>query len=137
MVRPVRNYHFQMEGGFTRIFVDEISGIEVFKDILSYQTGDAYNTAENDAGINRYRKIKVRRIVNPQDGDFYNWYRSRGEKRDIIIKILNQDHEPVVAVKCKNCIPVRYRLDPLVSDESKVLMEELDILPEGITFEFD
>lgn len=71
------------------------------------------------------------------DNDFFNWMNTKSlneiERRDIIIKLLNQNHEPVMSWRAANAFPVRLSGPVLNASTSNVAIEELELVHEGLT----
>lgn len=70
------------------------------------------------------------------DNEFFQWWNSiqltQVERRDIIISLLNESHEPVVVWKVKNAFPVKIVWSDLKASASEVALESLEIACEGI-----
>ena len=71
----------------------------------------------------------LKRGIVAKDNDFFAWINtiklSKVERRDIVVQLLNENHEPVVVWKIRNAFPVRYSGPVLLANASEVAMEEL------------
>ncbi|HEY8967684.1 MAG TPA: phage tail protein, partial [Puia sp.] len=57
------------------------------------------------------------------------------ERRDLIINLLNETHQPVVTWKIKNAWPVKIQSTDLKADGNEVAIETLEIAHEGLTIQ--
>ena len=71
------------------------------------------------------------------DNDFFNWIdtKSNGniERRDVVINLLDDTHAPIFTWKVKNAFPIKYIGPFLISDDSEVALEMLELTHEGLT----
>jgi len=54
------------------------------------------------------------------------------ERRDIVIQLLNENHEPVIIWRAVNAFPVRLSGPVLNANTSEVAIEELELAHEGL-----
>ena len=84
----------------------------------------------------KFNNIILKRGIIQGDNDFFNWINSiklnTVERRDITIKLLNENHEPVVSWNIRNAFPVRYSGPLLNANLNRAAMEELEIAHEGL-----
>jgi phage tail-like protein len=57
------------------------------------------------------------------------------ERRDLVISLLNENHEPVVVWKVKNAFPVKVQSTDLKADGNEVAIETVEIAHEGLTIQ--
>ncbi len=55
------------------------------------------------------------------------------ERRDVIISLLNETHDPVMTWKAKNAFPVKIQASDLKSDGNEVAIETLELAHEGLS----
>jgi phage tail-like protein len=71
------------------------------------------------------------------DKDFYAWIATVNlnvvERRDVIISLLNENHEPVFSWKVKNAFPVKLQASDLKADGNEVAIETLELAHEGLS----
>lgn len=132
--------HFQVEWGGTRIGFQSVSGLEISVDIIEYKEGSSKeNTVQKLPGLKKYGNITLSRGVAKSDNEFFNWWNTINlhtvQKRDIVISLLNENHEPVVVWKVRNAFPVKVKWDNLEASDSSVFLEYLVIANEGIVVE--
>jgi phage tail-like protein len=129
--------HFQVEWGGTRIGFESVSGLEMSVDVIEYREGaQKSNTTQKMPGLKKYGNITLSRGVAKADNEFFEWWNTINfntvEKRDIIISLLNEEHNPVVAWKVRDAFPVKVKWDNLEASDSTVFLEYLEIANEGI-----
>lgn len=132
--------HFQVEWGGTRIGFQSVSGLEISVDVIQYKEGSSKeNTVQKLPGLKKYGNITLSRGVAIGDNEFFEWWNSINlhtiEKRDIVISLLNENHEPVVVWKVRDAFPVKVKWDNLEASDSSVFLEYLVIANEGIVVE--
>ncbi len=140
MEDPFSGSHFQIEWGGDRIGFKEISGLEVKTEVIEYREGSSPEyTSKKMPGLLKYGNIRLSRGVLKNDNNFFEWFKTiqlnQVERRDIVISLLNEEHEPVVVWKLKNAFPVSIKWDKLDAAENKVFLEHLEIATDGITVE--
>lgn len=137
MSNILAGFHFQVEWGGTRMGFQTVSGLEISVDVIEYREGiDKEHTPKKMPGQKHFGDIKLSRGVAKADNDFFEWWNTINlntvEKRDIVISLLNENHEPVVVWKVKNAFPVKVRWADLKASESEAFIEHLIISCDGI-----
>jgi phage tail-like protein len=138
---PLPNFHFQVEWGGTRIGFTEISGLNIETDVIEYREGSSpeYHTIKMP-GQQTYSNIVLKRGIVKGDNEFFLWIdtikMNQVVRRDIIISLLDEDHQPVVSWRVKNAWPVKYTGPVLKAHGHEVAIESLELAHEGITVEF-
>jgi phage tail-like protein len=86
-------------------------------------------------GLRKYANIVLKRGIVKGDIDFFNWMNTQSlneiERRDVVIKLLNQNHEPVISWIAINAFPVRLSGPVLNAAISNIAIEELELAHEG------
>lgn len=59
------------------------------------------------------------------------------ERRDITIKLLDENHDPVITWKVKNAWPTKVQSTDLKADGNEVAIESIEIVHEGLTIQND
>ena len=137
---PLPAYHFVVDWGGTRIGFSQISGLSISVDVTEFNDGsDPTNTSRKMPGRLHYSNIILKRGIVKGDKDFYDWMHSihmnTVERRNILIKLLDENHEPVVSWKVKNAFPVRFTGPILTANACTIAVEELELAHEGFTLE--
>ncbi|MFT3933652.1 MAG: phage tail protein [Chitinophagaceae bacterium] len=137
---PIPKFHFQVDWGGTRIGFSEVSGLDVSTDVIEYRDGASpeYHKIKMP-GMQKFSNITLKRGTFKGDNDFYNWYNTIAlntvERRDLVISLLNESHEPVVVWKIKNAFPVKVQSTDLKADGNEVAIETMEIAHEGLTIQ--
>ena len=89
--------------------------------------------------MQKFSNITLKRGTFKGDNDFYNWYNTIAlntiERRNLVISLLNEKHEPVVVWKVKNAFPVKVQSTDLKADGNEVAIESMEIAHEGLTMQ--
>ena len=133
-------YQFVVQWGGTRIGFQEVSGLNIQADAVEYREGSNPESQPlKMPGQIHYSNIVLKRGIVAKDNDFFAWINtiklSKVERRDIVVQLLNENHEPVVVWKIRNAFPVRYSGPVLLANASEVAMEELELAHDGLTVE--
>lgn len=137
---PLPKFHFQVEWGGTKLGFSEASGLDVESEVIEYRDGvmPEYSKVKMP-GMQKYSNITLKRGTFQGDNEFYDWWNTVKlntiERRDIVISLLNENHEPVVTWKIKNAWPVKVTSTDLKADGSEVAIETLELAHEGLAIE--
>jgi phage tail-like protein len=137
---PIPKFHFQVEWGGAKIGFTEVSGLDVSTDVIEYREGSSPEFHKiKMPGMQKFSNITLKRGTFKGDNDFYNWYNTISmntvQRRDLVIALLNENHEPVVVWKIKNAFPVKVQSTDLKADGNEVAIESLEIAHEGLTIQ--
>ena len=136
----INRYHFSVEWGGTRTEFLEVSGLDMNIDIISVRDGSFKLDSEQKApGLLKYSDVTLKRAIVKGDNDFFNWMKTKSfgnvERRDIIIKLLDEQFNPLIIWRLKNSFPSKYIGPVLISHDSQVATETLVITHEGMLIE--
>jgi len=137
---PLVSFHFQVEWGGTRLGFSEVSGLTVETNVIEYREGASpvYSVIKMP-GLQKFQNITLKRGMVKGDNDFFNWWNTQKlntvERRDVVIKLLNEEHAPVVVWKARNAFPVKIEWSDLKASSNEVLIESMEIAHEGLTVE--
>ncbi len=141
---PLPKFHFQVEWGGTKIGFSEVSGLDVETDLIEYRDGASKEyTNLKMPGMQKYSNITLKRGVFQSDNEFYEWWNetklfegnSSPFRRDLIISLLNESHEPVVTWKVKNAWALKVQSTDLNAGNSETAIETLELVHEGLVVE--
>jgi phage tail-like protein len=137
---PLSKFHFQVEWGGTKIGFTEVSGLDVEIDPIEYRDGASPEFSKRKMpGMVKYSNITLKRGTFKSDNEFYNWWNTvqmnQIERRDIIISLLNEEHEPVVVWKIKSAWPIKVNSTDLKADGNEVAIESMELAHEGLTIQ--
>lgn len=132
------NNHFSVDWGGANIGFMEVSGLGVELDVVPHRLGNAPDSAASlMPGQKLFPPVVLRRGIVAGDNDFFLWINSAGfntvERRDVTIRLLNAQHDPVVVWKLKNAFPSRLDYGPLQAMGSDIAVETLTLVHEGLS----
>jgi phage tail-like protein len=137
---PLPAFHFQVEWGGTRLGFTEVSGLNIETDVIEYREGSSLEYhSQKMPGMQKFSNITLKRGIMKGDNDFFAWISTiqmnQVERRDITIKLLDEEHKPAVTWKVKNAWPVKYSGPVLNARSHDVAIETLELAHEGVTVE--
>jgi phage tail-like protein len=137
---PIPKFHFQVEWGGAKIGFTEVTGLEVTTDVIEYRDGASpeYHKIKMP-GMQKFSNITMKRGIFKGDNDYFTWWNTVAlntiERRDVIISLLNESHEPVVVFKVKNAWPLKVQSTDLKADGNEVAIESIELAHEGLVIQ--
>lgn len=137
---PLPKFHFQVEWGGAKVSFTEVTGLNVETDVIEYRDGASPEFHKiKMTGMQKFSNITLKRGTFKGDNDFYKWWNTVAlntiERRDLVISLLNEKHEPVVVWKVKQAWPNKVQSGDLKSDANEVLIESIELVHEGLTIQ--
>lgn len=137
---PLPKFHFLIEWGGTKIGFSEASGLEVTTELIEYRDGSSPEYSKiKMPGMQSFSNITLKRGIFQGDNEFYDWWNTVAlntiERRDLIISLLNESHEPVVVWKVKNAWPLKVQSTDLNATGNETAIETMEIAHEGLTIQ--
>jgi phage tail-like protein len=134
---PHPAHHFSVQAGFARIGFTRVQLPRVERDLIRYREGsDPVETVRLLPGLERLTDCVLERGVVPPDNEFFAWLGTAHvgavQRRDVVVKLLNQNHEPVMTWLLRNCFPIALEWSPLDAQHSLVLVETLRLAVEAM-----
>jgi phage tail-like protein len=134
---PLPKFHFQVQWGGIRIGFTEVTGLDMQVEAIEYREGSSPEYSKiKMPGMHKFSNITMKRGTIQGDSDFYKWMNTINltiaERRDIVISLLNESHEPVMTWKAKNAFPIKVQASDLKSDGNEVAIETLELAHEGL-----
>ena len=143
---PIPKFHFMVEwGDGFRVGFTEVSGLDFETEVIEYREGSSkkYNKSKQP-GLTKYSDITLKRGTFEGDLDFFNLWKEtvffqEGNKtgskyrRPITIKLLNENHEPILVWKLENAWPKKIQSTDLKADANEIAIETMEIAHEGLT----
>ncbi|MFV0605079.1 MAG: phage tail protein [Niabella sp.] len=135
---PIPKFHFTVEWGGSRIGFTEVTGLDITSEPIEYREGSSPEfTKIKMPGLTKFSNITLKRGSFSGDTDFYKWINTISmntvERRDLIINLLNEQHEPVFSWKVKNAWPTKIQASDLKADGNEVAIETLELAHEGLS----
>nr|WP_321236390.1 phage tail protein [uncultured Psychroserpens sp.] len=144
---PLPKFHFKVEwgeGGNTDeqdLRFTEVSGLDVEVEMIEYRDGNSPEYSKvKMPGMIKYSNVTLKRGMFQGLGSYGDWYNTivlnKVERRTVTIKLLNEEHQPVVTWRLNNAWPVKIQSTDLKGDGNEVAIETMEIAHEGLTQEF-
>lgn len=141
-IYPIPKFHFAVEWGGQRLGFTEVSGLDVETEVIEYREGNskAYHKLKMP-GMQKFGNITMKRGTLKGDNQYFEWWNSVKlntiDRRSVVIKLLNEEHEPVVTWKVANAWPVKVQGTDLKADGNEVAIESIELAHEGISVEYN
>ena len=134
---PLPVFHFTVEWGGDRIGFSEVSGLTQEVQAIEYRDGSLpeYSSLKMP-GLKKYSNVTLKRGVVKGDNDFFQWLvtvkLNTVQRRDIVISLRNEEHDPVMVWKIHNAFPVKVEGPGLKASGNEVAVESIEIAHEGL-----
>jgi phage tail-like protein len=141
---PLPKFHFEVSWGGTRMGFTEVTGLDFETEVIEYREGNnpTYNK-HKQPGLTKYSNVTLKRGSVLQDFEFFKLWRETAKfqesnkikkvfRRDITIKLLNEDHKPVITWTLENAWPKTIKSTDLKSDGNEVAIETMELVHEGL-----
>ena len=134
---PLPVFHFTVQWGGTRIGFSEVSGLTQENQAIEYRDGSfpEYSSIKMP-GLRKFSNVTLKRGIVKADNDFFKWLSTvklnQVERRDVVISLLNENHEPVMTWKIQNAFPVKVEGPGLKASGNEVAIESIEIAHEGL-----
>lgn len=135
---PLPRFHFQVDWGGAKISFTEVTGLVMEREKIEYRHSDSKNFSKIVMpGLLKLNNITCKRGKFEGDFDFNLWFDEVandrvGGRRDVVIRLLNEKHQPVAAWSATRCFPVKITAPDLKSDANEAAIESLEIAHEGL-----
>lgn len=139
---PLPKFHFMVEWGGTRIGFTEVSGLAFETEVIEYREGNSpvYHKTKQP-GLTKYSNITLKRGVFLGDFDMYKLWRKtmmfqEGKEKfrqDITIKLLDEEHQPVISWMVNKAWPCKVEYADLKADANEIIIETMELVHEGLT----
>lgn len=142
MAYPLPVFHFIVNWGGTQVGFSEVSGLNIESQVIEYRDGASPEySSRKMPGLRKYANITLKRGIMKSDNEFYKWLNTTKlntvERRDLIISLLNEEHEPVMSWKVVNAFPVKVEGPGLKATGNEVAIESIELAHEGLSIEND
>jgi phage tail-like protein len=138
---PLPKFHFQVDWGGTRLGFTEVSGLDFETEVIEYREGNSptYNKTKQP-GLTKFSNIVLKRGVFLGDFEFFELWRKtvffqEGKelfRRDVGIRLLNEEHQPIITWVALRAWPCKVEYAPLKADANEVLIETMELVHEGL-----
>lgn len=139
---PLPKFHFQVEWGGTRVGFTEITGLSFETEVIEYREGSSpvYNKTKQP-GLTKFSNVVLKRGVFLGDFEFFQLWKKtlffqEGKakfRRDIVIKLLDEEHKPVISWILSKAWPTKVEYGDLNADANEILIESMELVHEGLS----
>lgn len=135
---PLPKFHFQVDWGGSNIGFTEVSGLDVETEVIEYRHGNSNEYFKTkQPGMVKYSNLTFKRGTFMDDNEFYDWYKTNvnfenPERRDIVVKLLGEDHAPRVVWTVKNAFITKVQSTDLKADGNEIAIETMEVVHEGL-----
>jgi len=135
---PLSKFHFLVQWGGQRLGFTEVTGLDMQVEAIEYREGSSPEYSKiKMPGMHKFSNLTLKRGSVAADTDFYAWVNTislnKAERRDIIVSLLNENHDPVISWKAKNAFPIKVQASDLKADGNEVAIETLELAHEGLS----
>src|SRR6185436_8594381 len=110
---PLPVFHFTVEWTpGKRVGFSEVTGLTQENQAIEYRDGSfrEYSSIKMP-GLRKFANIVIKRGITKGNNQLFQWLSTiklnKVERRNLVISLLNEDHEPVVVWKVLNAFPVK------------------------------
>jgi phage tail-like protein len=134
---PLPVFHFTVQWGGTRIGFSEVTGLTQENQVIEYRDGSfpEYSSIKMP-GLRKFTNVTFKRGIVKSDNEFFAWLSTiklnTVQRRDLVISLLNENHEPVMTWTAHNAFPVKIDGPQLKASGNEVAIETLEIAHEGL-----
>ncbi len=135
---PLPRFHFQVDWGGAKMSFTEVTGLVMEREKIEYRHSDSKDFSKiSMPGLIKLSNITLKRGKFEGDFDYNNWLNEIandrvGGRRDVVIRLLNERHQPVAAWSAIRCFPVKITAPDLKSDANESAIESLEFAHEGL-----
>ena len=134
---PLPVFHFTVSWGGKRVGFSEVTGLTQENQAIEYRDGSFLEQSPlKMPGQRKYANVVLKRGVVKGDNDYANWLTTvklnTVERRDLIISLLNEEHQPVMVWKVMRAVPVKVEGPQLKASGNEVAIESIEVAHEGL-----
>ena len=138
---PLPKFHFSVNWGGSKIAFTEVSGLNRDMDVIEHRVGSSPEFFKKKMpGLQKTSNITLKRGVFINDNEFFEWYNTVAlntvERRDITISLLDENHEPRVVWKVKDCFIVSLKSTDLKAEANEAAIDTIEVANNGFTIEY-
>ena len=138
---PLPKFHFQLDWGGTRVGFTEVTGLDFETQVIEYREGSnpAYHKTKQP-GLTKYSDITLKRGTFLGDFEYFQQWKKtfmfqEGKetyRRDVHIKLLDEEHKPIITWSLAKAWPSKIQSTDLKADGNEVAIETLTLVHEGL-----
>lgn len=134
---PLPVFHFTVDWRGKRVGFTEVSGLTQENQAIEYRDGafPEYSSTKMP-GLRKFSNITLKRGITKGDNELFQWLSTvklnTVQRRDLVISLLNEEHQPVMVWKVLNAFPVKVEGPALKATGNEVAIESIEIAHEGL-----
>ena len=134
---PLPVFHFTVEWQGKRAGFSEVTGLTQENQAIEYRDGDfrEYSSIKMP-GIRKFANVVLKRGITKGDNQFFQWLSTvklnTVERRNLVISLLNEEHQPVMVWKVLKAFPVKVEGPQLKASGNEVAIESVELAHEGL-----
>lgn len=134
---PVPVFHFVVEWGSSRVTFSEVTGLTQADKTTEHRGSSVpdYSSIKMP-GLRKFANVTLKRGVVTGDDQFSRWLSGVKandiERRDLVIRLMNEQHRPVKVWKVVRAFPVKVEGPELKASGNEVAIESIEIAHEGL-----
>ena len=134
---PLPVFHFDVSWNDAHIGFSEVSGLTQENQAIEYRDGSfrEYSSIKMP-GLRKFANISLKRGITKGNNQLFEWLSTiklnKVERRNLVISLLNEDHQPVVVWKVLNAFPVKLEGPALKASGNEVAIESIELAHEGL-----
>jgi len=141
---PLPKFHFEVNWGGTRMGFTEVTGLEFETQVIEYREGNSpVYSSHAQPGLKKLSHVTLKRGTVLEDFEFFKLWRETSKfqesnkikkvfRRDVTIKLLNEEHQPIISWTLLNAWPTKIQSTDLKADGNEVAIETMELVHEGL-----
>ena len=142
---PLPKFHFEVNWGGTRMGFTEVTGLEFETQVIEYREGNSpVYSPHAQPGLKKLTHVTLKRGTVLEDFEFFKLWRETSKfqesnkikkvfRRDVTIKLLNEEHQPIISWTLLNAWPTKIQSTDLKADGNEVAIETMELVHEGLS----
>ena len=142
---PLPKFHFEVNWGGTRMGFTEVTGLEFETQVIEYREGNSPVLSPHaQPGLKKLTHVTLKRGTVLEDFEFFKLWRETSKfqesnkikkvfRRDVTIKLLNEEHQPIISWTLLNAWPTKIQSTDLKADGNEVAIETMELVHEGLS----
>jgi phage tail-like protein len=134
---PIPVFHFDVAWGDSHLGFSEVSGLTQENQAIEYRDGAfrEYSSIKMP-GLRKFSNVTLKRGIVKGNNQFFQWLSTvklnTVERRDLVISLLNEDHQPVMVWNVMRAFPVKVEGPQLKATGNEVAIESIELAHEGL-----
>jgi len=133
---PYRKFNFLVEiDGIAAAGFLSVEGIETLTEVVHYREGNEAAETRKLPGLHKFTNITLKRGVTA-NRELWDWRKTvldgQTQRKSGSIIVLDESRQEVMRVNFLSAWPCRWKIGELDAMESEVLIEELELVVEGL-----